>query len=372
MTVVFVPKETAEGETRVAATPETVTKLVQAGLTVTVQAGAGAGAYFADPAYGEAGAALVAEAQAGYRAADLVLKVAPPTTEEARAARAGSVWVGFLYPHRNVAALAALRGAGASAFAMDLVPRISRAQRMDALSSQANVAGYKAVLLAAAQLGRYFPLLMTAAGTVKPARVLVFGAGVAGLQAIATARRLGAVVEATDIRPSVKEQVESLGARFLEVDGAAPAEHKSGYAQEADVEYRRRQAELLLRHAAEADVLITTAQVPGKRAPLLVSADMVRALRSGSVIVDLAADAGGNCECTIPGKTVVHEGVSILGPLNLPATVPVHASELYARNVLAVVQHLAPQGRVRIDGDDEINAAAFAVRSGPTQPVETV
>ncbi|TAH37320.1 MAG: Re/Si-specific NAD(P)(+) transhydrogenase subunit alpha [Planctomycetota bacterium] len=368
MTVVFVPKETAVGETRVAATPETVAKLAGAGFTVKVEAGAGALAHFPDPAYGEAGAALAADAASCWSGADLVLKVAPPTLEEARRLRQGALLVSFLSPHDNATVLQAIAAAGASAFAMDLVPRVSRAQRMDALSSQANIAGYKAVLLAATQLGKYFPLLMTAAGTVKPARVLVFGAGVAGLQAIATARRLGAVVEATDIRASVKEQVESLGARFVDVGVPPPAEDQSGYAREASDEYRRRQAEVLARHVAAADVVITTAQVPGRRAPLLVSAEMLASMRPGSVIVDLAADQGGNCAGTVAGRTVVEHGVILIGAVNLAASVPVHASELYARNVLAVVTHLAPAGEVHVDLADEINAAAFAVRAGLPAP----
>ncbi|HEX9793499.1 MAG TPA: Re/Si-specific NAD(P)(+) transhydrogenase subunit alpha [Planctomycetota bacterium] len=358
-------RESGPHEARVAATPETVARMVQNGAAVRVQAGAGAGACFADADYAAAGATVMAESAAVLDGAQAVLKVAPPSPEEARALPRGCVLVAFLEPTRNLASVRALAEAQVSVFAMDLVPRITRAQKMDALSSQANVAGYKAVLLAAAQLPRYFPLLMTAAGTVKPAKVLVFGVGVAGLQAIATARRLGAVVEATDIRAETKEQVESLGARFLLVEGGQEGSDESGgYAKEASDDYRRRQAELVGKHLAEADVVITTAQVPGRQAPVLVTADMVRSMRAGSVIVDLAASQGGNCELTRAGETVVAHGVSILGPPNLPATVAANASELYSRNVLAAVTHLWPGQELVLDLLDEITDGSLAVHAG--------
>lgn len=283
--------------------------------------------------------------------------------------RRGAVLVALLAPHRNLDAVRALAAAGVSAFAMELVPRITKAQKMDALSSQANIAGYKAVLIAAGCLGKYFPLLMTAAGTVRPAKAVIFGAGVAGLQAIATARRLGAHVEATDIRPEVKEQVESLGARFIEVEGGGSG--GGGYAKEASEEYKQRQKEAVARKVADADVVITTALIPGRPAPRLLTDAMVRSMRPGSVIVDLAATEGGNVEGCVPGETVEVAGVTIVGATNLPATVAVHASELYSRNVLQVVEHLVKEGTLVLDMEDEINAASFAihdgtVRHGPT------
>ena len=362
MLAVFIPNETLTGERRVAATPETVGKMAAADLEVLVETGAGSGAAIDDAAFEAAGAKIVPDAAAGVARADMVLRVTPPKPDDLQGMRHGSVLVSFFAPHRHLDTMRALCDGKVTAFSMELVPRITRAQKMDALSSQANVAGYKAVLAAANELGKYFPLLMTAAGTVRPAKVVVFGAGVAGLQAIATARRLGATVEATDIRPEVKEQVESLGARFIEVEGGGGGE--GGYAKEASEEYKRKQAEAVASKVADADVVITTALIPGKKAPVLVTADMVKSMRAGSVIVDLAAAEGGNVAGAKADRAVKIEGVTVIGETNWPGTVPVHASELYARNVLQAVEHLVEEGQLKIDLEDDISVGAIAVHAG--------
>jgi NAD(P) transhydrogenase subunit alpha len=322
-----------------------------------VERGAGEEAAFTDAAYEEAGAALVDDAFD----ADVVAKVQKPSPEEVERLREGSVLIGFLQPLTDTAGLERLAARGVTAFAMESIPRITRAQAMDALSSQNTVAGYKAVLLAAERLPKFFPLLMTAAGTVAPARVLVLGAGVAGLQAIATARRLGALVSAFDTRPAVREQVESLGASFLDLH-VASGEDAGGYATELTEEEQQRQQDELTRAIADVDVVVTTALVPGRPAPRLITAEAVRSMRPGSVVVDLAAESGGNCELTEPGAEVVREGVTILGPLDLAATMPVHASQLYARNVSALLAHLLPDGELRLDWEDEITAGACVAR----------
>jgi NAD(P) transhydrogenase subunit alpha len=354
-----VPRETAPGERRVALVPDVAAKLVARGLGVVVEPGAGAGARLADEAYVAIGART-----GDAFAADLVAKVAPPTPQEAARLRPGAVVVGFLGPLTNPEGVRALASAGVTAFALEAVPRISRAQTMDALSSQSNVAGYKAVLVAAAQLGRFFPMLMTAAGTVPPARVLVLGAGVAGLQAIATARRLGAVVTGYDVRAAVQEQVESLGASFLVLEAGRGAEGHGGYARELTAEERAAQQAELTRAIGGFDVVITTALVPGRPAPRLVSADAVAAMRPGSVVVDLAGESGGNCELSEPGETVVRHDVTIAAPLNLPATVPEHASALLSRNVQAFVELVTRDGEAHLDFDDEVVAGACVVRDG--------
>jgi len=370
MSNLFVPRERRPGEARVAATPETVKRLVKEGHAVHVEAGAGAGANVADGAYEAAGARLV-DAAAGWRAADAVLKVAPPDPDEAAAMREGAVVVGFLAPHQNLAVVERLAARGATALAMELVPRITRAQKMDALSSQASVAGYKAAILAAAHLDKYFPLLMTAAGTVHPARVVVMGAGVAGLQAIATARRLGAVVEVSDVRPAVKEQVQSLGGRFIELPMDESGEGEGGYAREVSPEFLRKQQEIVANHVAAADAVITTALVPGKPAPRLVSEEMVRRMRPGSVIVDLAVEQGGNCELSVPGEDVERHGVRILGRSNLAASVPADASMLYARNVLEVLLHVSKGGALQVDAAEEIVAAMLVTHDGEVRHAPT-
>ena len=358
---VGVPKESLAGERRVAIVPETARGLVKGGIQVLVEAGAGASAFFSDAAYIDAGANVTDAATAF--AGDAVLKVQPPTPDEVDQLREGAVLISFLQPASSADVVAALAKRTVSAFSLDLVPRISRAQSMDALSSQAGIAGYKAVLLAANHLPKFFPLLMTAAGTVAPARVLVMGAGVAGLQAIATARRLGAVVEAYDVRPAVKDEVHSLGATFLELPLEAQ-EGAGGYAREQSEDFLRRQRELLGDRVAASDVVITTAAIPGRKAPILVTADMVRRMRAGSVIVDLAAETGGNCELTEAGKIIQVGGVTIDGTRNLPSTMPVHASQLYSKNVSTLLLLLVKDGVLKLDFTDEIVKGACVTYDG--------
>lgn len=377
MVKVFIPRERRPGETRVAATPETVRRMAKLGLGVAVERGAGEAALFNDAAFEAAGARLVAspaEVAEAWETADVVLKVTPPDTfeglpgHEAEGLKPGAVLIGFLAPHRNLDMVRILAAGKVTSFSMELIPRVTRAQPMDALSSQASIAGYKAVLLAAWSLPKYFPLLMTAAGTIKPARVVVMGAGVAGLQAIATAKRLGAVVEVSDIRPAVKEQVESLGGRFIELPmpaGTESGEGQGGYAREMGEDFLRRQREIVQKHLAAADAVITTALVPGRPAPRLVTADMVRAMRPGSVIVDLAVEQGGNVELSQAGREVMENGVLILGPSNLPAAMPHDASLLYARNVFALVQILLDkEGNLALDLADEIVAGTLLTHDG--------
>ena len=358
---VGVPKETLAGERRVAIVPETARGLVKASIQVTVESGAGESAFFSDAAYIDAGAAVTDAATAF--AADAVLKVQPPTPDEVARLRERSVLISFLQPATSADAIGALAKRKVSAFSLDLVPRISRAQSMDALSSQAGIAGYKAVLIAANHLPKFFPLLMTAAGTVAPARVLVMGAGVAGLQAIATARRLGAVLEAYDVRPAVKDEVKSLGATFLELPLEAQ-EGTGGYAREQSEDFLRRQRELLGDRVAASDVVITTAAIPGRKAPILVTADMVRRMRAGSVIVDLAAETGGNVELTRAGEIIQVGGVTIDGTRNLPSTMPVHASQLYSKNVSTLLLVLVKDGAVKLDFTDEIVKGACVTYNG--------
>ena len=355
-----VPRERVPRETRVALVPESVERLVGAGHTVLVEAGAGSGAAFPDEAYGDAGARIV-RGFGDVAEADVVAAVRLPVPEQIEMLRPGGVLVGFLAPLADPEGVERLSERGVVGFAMESVPRITRAQGMDALSSQATVSGYKAALIAADRLPRFFPLLMTAAGTVPPAKVLVLGAGVAGLQAIATARRLGAVVSGFDVRPAVKEQVESLGAVFLEL-GVRGEETEGGYARELTPDEQRRQQEELEQRLPEFDAVITTALVPGRPAPLLIPASAVGAMRAGSVIVDLAAEAGGNCELTRADEEVDADGVTIVGWTNLPATMPYDASRLYARNVVALLLHLAPEGELRLDWDDEIVSATCVTR----------
>lgn len=368
---VFIPRERRRGETRVAATPETVRRMVKLGLAVSIERGAGEAAFFPDAEFEAAGARLLADPAAGWGEADIVLKVVAPDAyeglpgHEAEGLKPGAVLIGFLSPYKNPEAVRLLAEGNVTSFALELVPRVTRAQPMDALSSQASIAGYKAVLLAAWRLPKYFPLLMTAAGTIKPGRVVVMGAGVAGLQAIATAKRLGAVVEVSDIRSAVKEQVESLGGRFIELPLQESGEGAGGYAREMGEEFLRRQREIVKRHLAAADAVITTALVPGRRAPLLVTADMVAALRPGSIVVDLAVEQGGNCELSQADREVVENGVLILGPSNLAAAQPYDASLLYARNVLSLLQLLLDkEGKLAVDLGDEIVAGALLTHEG--------
>jgi H+-translocating NAD(P) transhydrogenase subunit alpha len=352
-----VPRETTAGERRVALVPEVVGKLVSGGFEVLVQPAAGMAASFPDAAYEEAGAQLVDD----WADAEAVVKVQKPSEEEAARLREGQVLIGFLQPLTDPAGIERLAQRGVIAFAMESIPRITRAQAMDALSSQATVSGYKATLLAAERLPKFFPMLMTAAGTVAPAKVLVLGAGVAGLQAVATARRLGAVVTGFDVRPVVREQIESLGANWLDL-GLVGEETAGGYAAELTEEQQRQQQQELEARMPEFDVVITTALIPGRPAPKLIPASAVAAMRPGSVVVDLAAEEGGNCELTVPGEEVVRERVTIVGLTNLPSTMPFHASQLYARNVSALLYHLAPEGTLALDWDDEITAGACVTR----------
>ncbi len=358
---VAVPKETAPGERRVALVPETVSKLRAAGFEVRVERGAGAAAGFPDEDYAEAGAEL-AEGGSLLAGADALVGVSRPSDDTIGSLTEGSVVIGFLEPLSDQQGIARLRERGTVAFAMESIPRISRAQSMDALSSQATVAGYKAVLLAADRVPRLFPTLMTAAGTIAPVRALVIGAGVAGLQAIATARRLGAVVSAFDVRPAVAEQVESLGAAFLDL-GVRAEETEGGYASELTPQQQAQQQSALEERIPDFDVVITTAAVPGRPAPKLIPTSAVERMRAGSVIVDLAAETGGNCEVTVPGEVVEHGGVTVVGTRNLPSTMAFHASQLYSRNVGALLLHLAPEGQLTLDWDDEITSGACVTRT---------
>ena len=349
-----VPKETAADERRVALIPDVAGRLAKSGLAVLVERGAGDAASFGDAAYQAAGATVVPAAADLFGQSDVVLKVQPPSPAEVRLCREGMALVAVFQPSAARDAVAALAARKVTAFSLALLPRITRAQSMDVLSSQATVAGYKAVLLAAAAAGRFFPMLVTAAGTLTPARVLVLGAGVAGLQAIATARRLGAVVSAFDVRAAVQEQVESLGAKFLRLEITEQAEGSGGYAKELSEETHRRELAFIAQHVKDADVVITTAAIPGKRAPLLITAEAVQGMKPGSVIVDLAAETGGNCELTELGRDVVRSGVLILGPANLPSTLPYHASQMYARNISSFLLHVTRDGKLVVDFDDEI------------------
>jgi NAD(P) transhydrogenase subunit alpha len=360
--VVSIPKETFPGEQRVALVPELVPKLTKASLEVIVQCGAGESAGFFDAEYKGKGARVEEEV---FGKADILLKVQPPTIDEIGRMNEDSFLISFLRPYTNTAAIKALAARRITAFSMEFMPRITRAQSMDALSAMSTVAGYKAVLIAAGRLPKFFPLLMTAAGTITPARVFVIGAGVAGLQAIGTARRLGAVVEAYDTRPAVKEQVESLGAKFAEMDLAAKdAEDKSGYANAQSQEFYQKQQEMMFKYVAAADVVIPTALVPGQRAPILITEEMVRGMRPGSVIVDLAAEQGGNCALTEPGQDIVKYGVIIIGPMNLPSTIPFQGSEMYARTVTSYLVHLLKDGEPHLDLDDELTRGPLVTHRG--------
>lgn len=361
---VSVPKEIGPGEERVAIIPETVKRLAGKGIKVLVESGAGEGARFPDEEYQEAGATIEPSAEALFAAADVVVKVQVPTPAEIEKTREGAALISLLYPFANGDLVRILAARKITAISVDSIPRTSLAQMMDVLSSQATIAGYYAVILAAHALPKFFPMLMTAAGTIAPAKVLVLGAGVAGLQAIATAKRLGAAVEAFDVRKVVRGQVESLGAKFVEVDMAEDAQTESGYAREVSEEYKRRQAELIARQIAKSDVCITTALIPGRRAPILITEEMVRNMRPGSVIVDLAAEQGGNCALTEPGAEVVRHGVAIIGRLNLPSRLSVHASQMYSRNMEKFLLHLMGDGGLKIDFQDEITRGSVITHAG--------
>ncbi len=360
--IVGLPRERYADERRVALVPELVARLVKAGLEVHVETGAGEAAGFPDAAYQSAGSQVVADV---LPSADILLKVQRPSETEVARMKQGAALICLLNPFTDASIITALAARSVTAFAMNLMPRITRAQPMDSLSAMSTVSGYKAVLLAASRLPRFFPLLMTAAGTVQPARVFIIGAGVAGLQAIGTARRLGAVVEAFDTRPAVREQVESLGGKFAALElQADKAEAATGYATAQTEEFYQRQRELMGRCVAAADVVITTALVPGKKAPVLVTGEMVRGMRPGSVIVDLAAEQGGNCELTQPNQDIVVHGVTILGPTNLPSTVAFHASQMYARTVVNYLMHLFKDGKLNLDMSDDLTKLPMVTHEG--------
>jgi proton-translocating NAD(P)+ transhydrogenase subunit alpha len=376
---IVVPRETAPGERRVALVPESCRKLIQAGYEIAIESGAGDAAGFADSTYTEAGAAIVSDPASLLASGDIVLKVTAPAVngpgsavrDETAWMKPGAIYVGSLMPLRNLSAVRALAARRITAFATDAIPRTTRAQSMDTLSSMANLGGYKGVLLAAVELNRYFPMLTTAAGMVFPAKVFVIGAGVAGLQAIATARRLGANVVATDIRPEVKEQIESVGAKYVGIELQESASAGGGYAKELSEDDRRRQAELLEAECAQSDVVITTALIGGVFAPKLISADTVRKMKPGSVIVDLGADGGGNCELSTPGATVHVGSVTIIAPLNLPSTVPYHASLLFSRNLTAFLTAFTKDKTFHLDFTDDIQQGAVITHGGEVKNART-
>jgi NAD(P) transhydrogenase subunit alpha len=366
---IAVPTEIRQDEQRVALAPESCKKLVKAGLEVAIQSGAGESAFFSDKEYADAGATIESDPAVMLGAADFVLKVQPPTElpdggHEVDRLRAGSMLLATLLPTKNLDVIRRLADRKVSAFSTDCIPRTTRAQSMDTLSSMANIGGYKAVLIAADELCKYFPMFMTAAGTIFAAKVFVIGAGVAGLQAIATARRLGANVEATDTRPAVKEQVESLGARFAGVETAESAETAGGYAKELSQDFYKKQGELIAKKCAEADVVITTALIGGVKAPKLITQEMVQSMKPGSVIVDLASEAGGNCTLTEPGRRVVRHGVRICGPTNLPSEMPLHGSLLYGRNLTTFVLEFWKEGKFNLNREDEIIKGALVTHDG--------
>ena len=371
---VVIPKETLDNETRVAATPGSIKELVKAGLSVMVETQAGIKSHISDTDYKNAGASIIESKEELLSKADILLKVLPPTLDQIVLLQPKSIVVSFCQTTRDIDTVKALKEQSVTGFSMHLVPRTTLAQKMDALSSQANIAGYKAVLIAASKLGVYMPLLMTAAGTIRPAKVLVLGAGVAGLQAIATAKRLGAQVEAFDVRPIVKEQVESLGAKFIEVDSSNDDEGvgDGGYAKETSEDYKNRQQKLIHDHISKSDVVVTTALIPGKAAPILIPASMVDAMKSGSVIMDLASENGGNCELTKKDEIITHNGVTIDGSSNIPGSMPVHASELYAKNITAFLTYMIEDGELKLNLDDEIISGSMYTHLGevthePTQ-----
>jgi NAD(P) transhydrogenase subunit alpha len=361
---IAVPKETKERERRVALTPDIVASLIKQGFQCVVEAGAGLNSYFPDEAYTAAGAELISDKTKLYSNADVVLKVNAPEEDEIKMMKSGSIMISFMWAAVNPALVEACAKNNITSFSVDAIPRISRAQKMDALSSQSNLAGYKTVLLAANALGKIFPLMMTAAGTLKPAKVVIMGAGVAGLQAIATAKRLGAVVEVSDIRPETKEQVQSLGGKFIEMKGDDSIKTEGGYVKAVSEDFLKKQQELLYKHITEADIVITTALIPGKKAPVLVTEDMVKGMRMGSVIVDMATEQGGNCVLSEFNKTVVKHGVTIIGESNLPSLLPLNASDLYAKNISTFLLHLATKDGFKWEMEEEITKGSLITHKG--------
>lgn len=362
--IIAIPKEILPGENRVACTPDVASKLIKIGYEVQLQKEAGLNAGFKDEQYEKAGAKIIENVEQLFSTADVVLKVQKPEQSEIQKLKKGSLLISFVYAlhYPNIAKLCA--DSGIDLIAMEMVPRTTLAQKMDALSSQANIAGYKSVILAANHLGKIFPLMMTAAGTISPAKVVIMGAGVAGLQALGTAKRLGAVVEVSDIRPSAKEEVQSLGGKFIEVETTENMQDERGYAKEASEEFLKKQKELIFKHVTEADIVITTALVPGKKAPVLVTEEMVKNMRPGSVVLDMAVEFGGNCEVSEAGKTVKKYDVTIIGEPNLPSLVPTHASEMYSKNLLALIQHIGKNGQIELKAEDEIVKGCLITRNG--------
>ena len=360
-----IPKEDINNESRVAATPGTVKELISAGLDVYVETEAGSKSYISDKEYEEAGANIIDSGNEILSQADIIIKVLPPSVEQVSQIKPNAIVISLCQTTRELDIVKAMRDRSLTSLSMHLVPRTTLAQKMDALSSQANIAGYKAVLMAASKLSVYMPLLMTAAGTIRPAKVLILGAGVAGLQAIATAKRLGAHVEAFDVRPIVKEQVESLGAKFIEVDSSGDeGVGEGGYAKETSDDYKQRQQQLIHEHISKADVVITTALIPGKPAPILIPTSMVDAMKPGSIVMDLASENGGNCELTQKDEVIDYNGVTIDGTSNIPGTMPVHASELYAKNITALLTYMIKDGQLNLDLEDEIISGSMYTHNG--------
>ena len=362
---ISIPKETIQYESRVAATPQSVKELIKAGYKVNIETGAGTSSFISDNNFKKAGANIVNSTKELFKDSDIIIKVAAPTNDEIELMPKDSILVSFFQPTIELEKVKSISNKNITGLSMHLVPRTTLAQKMDALSSQANIAGYKAVLMGSSHMNVYMPLLMTAAGTIRPAKVLILGAGVAGLQAIATAKRLGAQVEAFDVRPEVKEQVESLGAKFVEVssefdDGVG----EGGYAKETSDEYKKKQQELIKEHISKADMVVTTALIPGRKAPILIGKDVVELMKPGSVIMDLASENGGNCEVTEKDKIITHNDVIVDGTSNIPATMPVHASELYAKNISALVLYMTRENNLNFDMDDEIISGSTFTHQG--------
>lgn len=362
--IISIPKETIAGENRVACVPDVASKLIKAGYEVQIEKDAGLTAGFRNEQYEKSGAKIIENSDQLFSNADVVLKVQKPTNDEMKKIKKGTLLISFIYALHYPEIAKDCAQNGIDLIAMEMVPRTTLAQKMDALSSQANLAGYKSVLLAANHLGKIFPLMMTAAGTISPARVVIMGAGVAGLQALGTAKRLGAVVEVSDIRSAVKEEVQSLGGKFIEVETTEDMQDERGYAKEASEEFLRKQKELIFKHITEADIVITTALVPGRKAPVLVTEDMVKNMKPGSVVLDMAVEFGGNCEVSENGKTVKKHGVTIIGEPNLPSLVPTHASEMYSKNILSLIQHIGKEGKIELKLEDEIVKGCLLTRNG--------
>lgn len=368
--IIGVPKEILNGENRVAVVPDVASKLIKAGFQVNVEKNAGLNAGFIDEKYETAGAKIIGNTEELYNSADIILKVQRPLEHpelkknELEIIKKGTYLITFLYPLNYPELAEKCAEKGINIFSMDMIPRTTLAQKMDALSSQANIAGYKSVILCANELRKIFPLMMTAAGTISPAKVVIMGAGVAGLQALGTARRLGAVVEVSDIRPTVKEEVQSLGGKFIEVETDEVMQDERGYAKEASEEFLKKQKELIFKHVTEADIVITTALVPGKKAPVLVTEEMVKNMREGSVILDMAVEFGGNCEVSEKGKKVKKYGVTIIGETNLPSLVPYHASEMYSKNILSLLTYISKDGKIELEMEDEIVKGALITFNG--------